>query len=192
MALALRDNDRHTYGDYLHWPDEVRYELIGGLAYAMAPAPSVAHHEVLLAIARQAAAALDGSPCRVFVAPVDVRLPMADEADEDVDTVVQPDILAVCDPAKIDERGIRGAPDWIVEVLSPATAGHDQVLKRALYERHRVREYWLVHPADRVLTVHRLDGTAFAMPVVQELLGETQVAALPGVVIHWESVTRHL
>jgi hypothetical protein len=66
------------------------------------------------------------------------------------------------------------------------------VLKRALYERHRVREDWLVHPADRVVTVHRLDRTAFAMPVVQELLGETPVAALPGVVIGWESVTRRL
>ena len=70
---------------------------------------------------------------------MDVRLPKADEADEAIDTVVQPDVLVVCDERKISERGVRGAPDFVVEVLSPATAGHDHVNKRRVYERHGIR-----------------------------------------------------
>ena len=83
----------------------------------------------------QARQALEGKPCRVFIAPVDVRLPKRDEADQQVDTVVQPDVLVVCDSSKLDRRGVRGAPDWLVEVPSPSTASHDQIRKRTLYER---------------------------------------------------------
>jgi Uma2 family endonuclease len=97
-------------------------------------------------IFRQAANALLGKPCRPFVAPVDVRLPKQNEADELIYAVVQPDVLVDCDSNKLDRRGVRGAPDWVVEVLSPATAGHDQIKKLQLYERHGVREYWLIHP----------------------------------------------
>ena len=103
MGLPLRDTLRHTYGDYLAWPEDMRYELIDGIAYAMAPAPLRLHQEVLLEIARQTANALEGKPCRPFVAPFDVRLPRADEADRDIDTVVQPDLVVVCDRGKLDE-----------------------------------------------------------------------------------------
>jgi Uma2 family endonuclease len=131
MGLPLRDAHRHTYGDYLGWPEDIRYELIDGEAYLMAPAPSPAHQRLVLELARQIADAPEGGPCEVFVAPFDVRLPHADEADEQVDTVLQPDLTVVCDPKKIDERGCRGAPDWVIEVLSPATAAHDQTKKLA-------------------------------------------------------------
>lgn len=123
---------------------------------------------------------------------MDVRLPKANEADEAIDTVVQPDVLVVCDETKLDRRGVRGAPDWLVEVLSPATAGHDQVKKRRVYERHGVKEYWLVHPADRVLTVYRLAGEEYGKPDVQELAGETPVGVVPGVVITWEALVARL
>ena len=192
MKLARRDATRHTYGDYLHWPKDVRYELIDGQAYLMAPAPSLDHQEIAGQIYRQASALLDATACRVFVAPVDVLLPDADEADEAVHTVVQPDVLVVCDPTKLDARRVRGAPDWVVEVLSPATAAYDQGLKRAAYERAGVREYWLVHPTDRVVSVYRLQDGAYAKPEVSAMAGETPVGALPGVVIDWARVIRRL
>ena len=192
MGLPLRDLEHHTYGDYLAWPEDVRYELIDGIAYAMSPAPTVSHQEVLLGLYRQIDEALDVSACRVLIAPLDVRLPRSDEADEVVDTVVQPDLLVVCDPARIDERGVRGAPDWIIEVLSPATAAHDQVVKRDLYERAGVREYWLVHPTDRIVTVYRLENGRYGRPDIAELIGETAPQAVPGVVIDWARVTRRL
>lgn len=208
MALALKDQQHHTYGDYLSWPDEVRYELIDGDAYLMSPAPDLSHQDVAGEIYRQAANILIGKPCRAFIAPVDVLLPKQNEADDcmdagdramqeqfaddQIDTVVQPDVLVVCDSHKLDKRGVRGAPDWVVEVLSPSTAGHDQIKKRNLYERHGVREYWLVHPVDRVLTVYRLQGGEYGKPELSQLEGETQVGILPEIVIRWDELAARL
>jgi len=192
MSLALKDKEHHYYGDYLTWPEDVRYELIDGDAYLMAPAPDLAHQEVAGEIYYQVRLALKGKPCRALIAPVDVRLPKYNEADDRIDTVVQPDFLVVCDDSKLDRRGVRGAPDWIVEVLSPSTASHDQIKKRQLYERHGVREYWLIHPVDRVLTVYLLSNGEYGKPEFYELLGETAVSVLPGVVIQWDELVTRL
>ncbi len=185
MGLPLRDTRRHTYGEYLSWPEDVRYELIDGEAYLMAPAPSVGHQRLLLEVARQIADALEGRRCEVFVAPFDVRLPHADEADEAVETVVQPDLTIVCDPGKIDERGCRGAPDWVIEILSPSTAAHDQTVKLGAFERAGVRECWLVHPVDRVVTVYRLADGAYGRPAISELQGTLACHAVDAVAIDW-------
>lgn len=192
MAFALEKGKHYTYRDYLTWPDEVRCELIDGEVYMMAPAPMLAHQEVVGEIFRQAANALQGKTCRALVAPLDVRLPRHDEADEETDVVVQPDVLVVCDPNKLDKRGVRGAPDWVVEVLSPSTAGHDHIQKRRIYERHGVREYWLVHPVDRLLTVYRLLDGEFGKPDIFELQGVTPVQAIPGLEIDWQAVLPYL
>ena len=192
MGLAQRDTTYHTYGDYLTWPEDVRYELIDGIAYLMAPAPTPRHQDIAGAVYVQLHNKLGDSRCRVLIAPVDVVLARADEADERVDTVVQPDVLVVCDPEKIGEKRVRGAPDLVVEVLSPSTAGHDMVLKRRIYEQAGVREYWLIHPTDRVLTVYRLEGREFGKPDVQELKGETAVGVLPGVTIQWDALVARL
>lgn len=189
MGMPLRDTVYHTYADYLIWPEDVRYELIDGVAYLMAPAPARVHQEILLEMARQVANALEGAPCRAYIAPFDVRLPKADEADARIDTVVQPDLLVVCDPAKLDERGMRGAPDWVVEVLSPATAAHDQTVKLAAYERAGVPEVWLVHPTDRTVAIYRLEGAHYGRAAIHELVGELGVAALPAIHIDWARVT---
>jgi Uma2 family endonuclease len=188
MSLPRRDTAYHTYADYLSWPEDVRYELIDGVAYLMAPAPARVHQEVVLEMAYQVRGALEGKPCRTYIAPFDVRLPKTNEADARVDTVLQPDLLVVCEQAKLDERGLRGAPDWIVEVLSPATAGHDQTVKLTAYERARVPEVWLVHPADRVVMVFRLEGAAYGRPAIHETRGELGVAALPDIRIDWDRV----
>lgn len=192
MRPAPSKSASYTYSDYLHWPEDVRYELIDGVAYLMAPAPVLAHQEVAGEIYFQLRQALEGQPCRPFIAPVDVRLPRAGESDEWVDTVVQPDVLVVCDPGKLDRRGVRGAPDLVVEVLSPGTAGHDHVHKRRVYERAGVAEYWLVHPGDRLLTVYRLERGEYGKPDVQALVGETPVGVLPGVSLQWDDLVARL
>ena len=185
MGLPQRDTIHHTYADYLTWPENVRYEIIDGIAYLMAPAPARVHQEFVGDLYHQVRTALDGAPCRAYIAPFDVRLPRADEDDARVDTVVQPDLLVVCDPAKLDERGMRGAPNWVVEVLSPATAAHDQTVKLAAYERAGVPEVWLVHPTDRTVTIYRLDGAAYGRATIRELTGELAVTALPMIRIDW-------
>jgi Uma2 family endonuclease len=192
MGLARRDNVHHTYGDYLGWPEDVRYELIDGDAFLMAPAPDLEHQEIAGELFFQLRTALDQSRCRAFVAQVDVRLPEADEADDSIDTVVQPDVLVVCNPERLDRRGVRGAPDFVIEVLSPATASHDHTRKRRIYERAGVQEYWLVHPTDRMVTIYRLREGEYGKPEVQDLAGETPVAVLPGVAIAWDALVSRL
>ena len=192
MGYAQRKEQRFTYADYQRWPEEARYELIDGEAFLMAPAPLIEHQIIAGEIFRQLANALDGQACTPFVAPVDVRLPRADEADEAIDTVVQPDVLVVCDPAKIDRRGVRGAPDWLVEVLSPSTAAHDQIAKRRTYERAGVREYWLVHPGDRTLPVYALIDGQYGRPEIYELKDHTPIGVLPGVSIAWDALVARL
>ena len=192
MGLALRKQKHYTYADYLTWPDDARYELIDGEAFLMAPAPLIEHQEVAGDVYHQLRNQLDGKPCRPYIAPVDVRLPRKDEADAAIDTVVQPDVLVVCDPSKIDRRGVRGAPDWLLEVLSPSTAAHDQIAKRRTYERAGVREYWLVHPGDRTLTVYVLDNGQYGRPEIYELKDATPIGVLPGVAIAWDALIERL
>jgi Uma2 family endonuclease len=188
MSTPAPRPGRHTYAEYRIWPEGERWELIDGIAYDMTPAPSRAHQDVLGALHVQVRQQVSGGPCRVYLAPFDVRLPRLAESDDQVDTVVQPDLSVICDPGKLDDAGCRGAPDWVVEVLSPRTAAKDHLEKRALYERHGVREYWLVHPLDRVLTVYRLEGVRFGPAEVLAASGRTPVAALPGLAIDWDGV----
>ena len=192
MNAVAQAVEHHTYADYLTWPEGVRYELLDGVAYMMSPAPTLDHQEIAGEIYFQLRQALDGKPCRPFIAPVDVRLPKAQEADNLIDTVVQPDVLVVCDEAKLDRRGVRGAPDFVVEVLSPGTASHDHVRKRRIYERAGVREYWLVHPFDRMVTVYRLVDGEYGKPDGYDLTGSTPVSVLPGVTIAWDALTARL
>lgn len=192
METLLRDHDYHTYGEYLTWPEDVRYELIDGQAYLMAPAPDLAHQDITGEIYRQLANQLEGKPCRPFIAPVDVRLPKGNEADERIDTVVQPDVLVVCDESKLDRRGVRGAPDFLVEVLSPATAFHDHQRKRSVYERAGVREYWLVDPTERMITIYRLENGLYGKPDIQPMAGNTPVQVMPGVSIQWDGLVERL
>ena len=132
-------------------------------------------------IGRPIADFLVGKPCRMYFAPFDVRLPrFVDEPNDDVETVVQPDIVVMCDRSKLDDRGARGAPDWIIEILSPSTAVKDLKIKHELYERHGVRELWFVHPTDRTVMVSVL-GTdrAFGKPRFYGPEDKTSSSVLP-------------
>lgn len=192
MNLAIKKSDHFSYADYVNWQTEQRYELIDGEAFMMAPAPDLAHQDIAGELYFQLRLALKGKTCRPFIAPVDVRLPKHDEADERIDTVVQPDVFVVCDTARLDRRGVLGAPDWIIEVLLPSTAGHDQIRKLSLYERSGVKEYWLVHPIDRILTVYRLCDGKYGKPEIFELQGTTPSRSLPEVVIEWDELAARL
>src|ERR1700716_892525 len=186
MALLQRDSQHHTYADYLTWSRDHGDELISGVAYIREPpAPSRFHQEIVGELYRQGANALEGKSSRAYIAPFDVRLPQSGEADDQVDTVVQPDVLIVSDRHRLDERGMRGAPDWVAEVLSPSTASHDQIIKLPAYERAGVPEVWLIHPTDRTLTIYRLEDGRYGRPTILELKGRTPLTAAPGVSIDW-------
>lgn len=158
---ATQPHAEFTYADYLTWPDDERWEIIDGVAYDMTPPPLRVHQRILLRLARFLDEFFEGKPCEVNVSPFGVRIPEKDEADEKIRTVVQPDISVVCNPEKLDDRGCRGAPDLVIEILSPSTASYDAIVKRRRYERAGVREYWLVDPVNRIVTVQKrqTDGT---------------------------------
>jgi Uma2 family endonuclease len=189
MALLKRDAHHYTYADYLRWSASSGEELIDGVAYVREPpAPSPSHQGIVVGLCSQIDTALKDKPWRVYVAPFDVRLPKSAEQDDEVDTVVQPDVLIVCDLQKIDGRGMRGAPDWIAEVLSPYTASHDQVVKLPVYERAGVREVWFVHPIDRTLAIYRLEAGHYGRARIFGLKGKIQITVIPGITIDWDEL----
>jgi Uma2 family endonuclease len=189
MTVLQRDKHYHTYADYLTWSATYGDELVNGTAYIREPpAPSPPHQEIVVELCSQAVNALEGKPYRVYVAPFDVRLPKSTEGDDQIDTVVQPDVFIVCDRQKIDARGMRGAPDWIAEVLSPGTARHDRLVKLPAYERAGVREVWLIDPIERTLALYRLEAGRYGRATLLELKGQTPLTAVPGVTIDWDRV----
>ena len=188
MAQPLLKHAEFSYGDYRRWPDDERWELIDGEAYAMA-ASGLAHQAVVGELFVQISLFLRGKPCRPCIAPFDVRLPRRQEADDDVTTVLQPDISVICDPDKLDERGCRGAPDWVIEVLSPSTAARDQIQKLAVYEWAGVREVWLVHPTDHVVIIYTLNADrCYGKPAIHETAGTLAAGLFPDLVIEWDLV----
>ncbi len=153
MSVRGSVKRRFSWNDYRDWDDGQRWELIGGEAFCMSPAPSVRHQAVVGALFGQLLQHFQGKSCRPFVAPVDVKLSAED--------VVQPDIMVICDRSKILDSHIEGAPDLVVEVLSPSSDRHDRVRKLRLYASHGVQEYWLVQPYPAVIEVLQLVGTNY-------------------------------
>jgi Uma2 family endonuclease len=159
----LKSDQKWTYADYLTWDDGQRWELIEGTAYllqgavGLAPAPKRYHQELSGALFFQLFAFLKNKPYKVYDAPFDVRLSeQSDVSDNYVETVVQPDIVVVCDKTKLDDRGCNGAPDLVIEITSPSTAKLDLTIKFDLYQKHGVKEYWIIHPAEKTLMVFKL------------------------------------
>jgi len=151
------DEGLFSYRDYATWPDDERWELVDGVAMAMA-APSAAHQRLLGRLFRVFADFLNDKPCELFIAPFDVLIPDGDEAEDDIDTVVQPDIMVFCDDRKVLEKYARGAPELAVEILSPSTSKWDQNDKFRRYERAGVREYWVIDPLGKWINVYSLGG----------------------------------
>lgn len=169
MAIPKPKPDyKYSYADYLSWPDEERWELIDGLAYDMSPAPGTEHQSVSFELSRQIGNFLAGKKCRAFSAPFDVRLENAEASDDEIYTVVQPDITVICDSDKIDERGCKGAPDICIEILSPSSAYKDSTDKLKLYELHGVREYWLVNPGNGTIMIYIHNDKFYEKPLYFE------------------------
>jgi Uma2 family endonuclease len=168
MALAQKTKKGFTYADYLAWPDDERWELIDGEAYNMTPAPSFKHQKIVFNFASLLRDAFKGNPCVAGIAPTDVVLSEYD--------VVQPDVFVVCDKKKITEANIQGAPDLIVEVLSPATALKDKREKKNLYEKYGVKEYIIVEPAAQYVERFLLEEGG--LYVKSEIFGPKEVLPL--------------
>lgn len=185
-ASALQVEQHYTFADYCQWSEGERWELIDGVAYAMAT-PQRIHQKIVLELGVQVSLFLRGTPCAAYIAPFSVRLPRAHEADEQIDTTVEPDLSVICERNKLDKYGCRGAPDWIIEVLSPSTALRDLHTKRGLYERHGVKEYWIVHPTDRWLMVYYLDAHGrYGQPQIFGMQEPTPVQLFTDLHIRWD------
>jgi len=145
----------YTYKDYLAWGEDVKCELIDGVVYNMA-SPTTAHQDLVSRLWSIFRDFLKGRRCKAYFAPLDVRL----NAHSYDDIVVQPDVIILCDRSKLDPagRGIIGAPDMIIEVLSPTTAYTDRVLKHQKYMLAGVKEYWIVDIENKLLEVYLLEG----------------------------------
>lgn len=156
-------NGTYTYSDYLKWNFEEsgisqRIELIKGKIFKMSPAPSRKHQESLRFIFSKLDRFLEKSPCRLYTAPFDVRLtPRKADNRNKVHTIVQPDLCVVCDLDKLDDAGCVGAPDLIVEILSPGNSRKEMKEKFEVYEENGVKEYWLVYPHDEYVMVYTLN-----------------------------------
>jgi len=177
----------YTYKDYLSWGEDIHCELIDGVPYMMA-APGEWHQWVTGGVYAQLRSWLAGKPCRAYIAPFDVRLfPASDESDK---VVVQPDVLVVCDREKLsDGKACKGPPDFVVEVVSEGSVKKDFAIKRALYEKAGVREYWVIDE-DEVYKYVLIDGkyheTAYKLS--EEL--SVGVGALPGCAINFREVVK--
>jgi Uma2 family endonuclease len=184
-------NKSYTYADYLKWQFDERLELIKGKIFKMSPAPSVAHQRISGRVFLKLGNYLAGKPYEVFNAPFDVRLTRTIN-DAQVTTVLQPDVCVICDPAKIDARGAVGAPDIVVEILSPGNNNKELQNKYEVYEEAGVQEYWIIHPSERTFLKYTLiNGTYMASRL---LTGGDNVTTpiLPGFVLDLEELFRDI
>lgn len=155
-------SQRYTYADYLSWKFTEYVELVKGRVLRKMAGPALAHQQCSSNLQGELYQHLKGKTCRVFAAPFDVRLTRSTgNGDAQVQTVVQPDLCVVCDPAKLDRRGCLGAPNWIIEIVSPGTATHDTRTKFDLYAENGVGEYWIVFPGEQTIAVYVLENDEY-------------------------------
>ncbi len=151
MELQLDLNKKYTYADYLTWLDDKRRELINGFIKMMTPAPRRIHQRISKKIL-DTITIIEKYGCQIYHAPFDVRLVEKNKtSDKEIINVVQPDISVICDLSKLDDRGCLGAPDLIIEILSPASSKRDLSEKYELYQNFGVKEYWIVFPSEKVI-----------------------------------------
>ncbi len=154
-------NKSYTYADYLKWQFEERLELLKGKIFKMSPAPNRQHQSISSNIHGLLWLYFKKNPCKLFSAPFDVRLVKKKSVDEKVVTVVQPDLCVVCDEDKLDDRGCNGAPDLVIEILSPGNSTKEMGIKFDLYEENGVKEYWIVNAAEQHIFIYTLVNKKF-------------------------------
>lgn len=187
MSLP-QDKGSFTYADYLSWPQHERWEIIDGTAY-MQEAPSPVHQEVLAGLLAQFFQNLSGKACKVYPAPFSVRLMDKDErCDEEIEKVVEPDITVVRDRSKIDQKGCLGAPDLIVEIVSPSSMEMDKLVKFNKYEKAGVNEYWIVEPENKLVSVFVLQGQKYGRPEIYAEEDKIRLSIFPDLSIDLKPV----
>ncbi len=157
--IKLDLNKKYSYADYLKWSFDETVELIKGVIFKMAPAPNRNHQSISTNLVGMMWQYFHENPCKLFHAPFDVRLPgkVNDISDEQIITIVQPDICVVCDIKKLEDRGCLGAPDLIIEILSPGNSKKELQNKFEVYQESGVKEYWIVQPIDKYVTIYSLN-----------------------------------
>lgn len=177
----------YSYADYLLWKFEERIELIKGKIFRMSPAPSRKHQDVSMNLIAEILPTFKGQKCKIYTAPFDVRFPKSTTENETIYTVVQPDLCIICDENKLDDRGCIGAPDLIMEILSPGNSKKELKNKFELYEESGVREYWIVNPLDEVVYIHTLEKGKYkgAFPITDDYIHSE---IFPEIKIHTDEV----
>ncbi|OOG78319.1 Uma2 family endonuclease [Algoriphagus sp. A40] len=177
----------YSYADYLKWDFEEIVELIKGKIFAKAAAPNRKHQEVSMNLSRTLGSFLKGQKCKVYAAPFDVRL-SKDPDFKKIDSVIQPDISVICDPSKLDDKGCIGAPDLIVEILSPSNSRVELQDKFELYEEFGVREYWIIHPVENTLLIYTLVDGNYLPSKLFTSGDKIKSSVLPGLELDLEEV----
>jgi Uma2 family endonuclease len=188
---VFHQKNHYTYADYLTWPEEQRWEIIEGEAFNMSPAPSVLHQKISRNLFLPLGLYFEEKDCEVFSAPFDVVLPEKEETKENASNVVQPDIIIVCEPEKLDEQGCNGAPTLVIEILSQETYKKDLREKISLYEKHGVKECWIIFPETKTIEVYRLKNTKpfeYKRPTYYVVGDTIQPGGFPGLEINLEKV----
>lgn len=159
-------NGSYSYGDYLKWKFQERVEIIKGKIMAMSPAPNRLHQRISMKLTKAFLDVFDSHQCELYVALFDVRFP---DSNGKIKTVVQPDLCVICDPNKLDEKGCIGAPDLIVEILSPGNSKREMKDKYELYQEQGVSEYWIVRPEEQHIQIYVLENGRYigVQPVVE-------------------------
>jgi Uma2 family endonuclease len=182
----------YSFADYFSWRFEERIELIKGKIFKMSPAPSYLHQEVTGEIFTQLKIFLKKKECKVCIAPFDVRIPRKTNNDDEILTVLQPDICVICDRKKIDKKGCLGAPDLVVEVLSPGNNAKELKYKYDIYEEAGVKEYWVVSPQNMNIILYTLVDSKY-VPCRALVNGDIVASTvLPGFTLHISELFKDL
>ena len=166
MAIQQINNKVYTYYDYLNFPNDEFVEIIDGKIFAMSPAPSRIHQELIMEISAELRNYIKSNKgqCKVYPAPFDVVLINENENENDSKNIVQPDISVICDKNKLNDKGCFGSPDMIVKIVSKFNPGNDYVKKLYLYEKYKVKEYWIVNPMKKNILVYTLTESGYHQP----------------------------
>lgn len=188
MPLPSKER-KYTYADYLTWPEAERWEIIDGVPYMQA-APTWQHQAISVELTSQFNTYLKGKPCRVFAAPFDLCIPDYNENDEEISNIIsQPDIVVVCDESKLRKTGYFGIPALVIEISSPSTIRRDKVLKFNKFEKAGVKEYWIVEPEGKFISIFALqENKRYGRPEIYTDENKIQVSGFPDLVIDLSTV----
>lgn len=189
--MAIQENSKvYTYYDYLSLPNNEVLEIINGKIFSMSPAPSRVHQELIMEIAAEIRNYIkfNNCKCKVYPAPFDVVLINDDESEYDSKNIVQPDISVICDKNKLNDKGCFGSPDMIVEIVSKFNPGNDYVKKLYLYEKYKVKEYWIVNPMKKNILVYTLSENGYNEPDLYTFKDKVSVGIFKNLEIDFNSI----